>query len=403
VKDSENAEFSSKEKLIRAVLQVWANHGHSAMSARALSRAAELPTSSIYHHFGSMEQLFQSAQAYAHDEARIWCSRKLREMKGWPEKGGADSLARALAILIDDWTAECRDLAFAWSQCHLLAHRDEAYVAAIDSWREHWAAFWREICGRAGLERYAAMTSHVFEATAQFHLIRWHRAIDRAALDEFCMGWGRWLAGELVEEGAWRHHAREQALASVPEVAVQNGVAAAISSAAADIVEEGGVAALTHRAVAARAQVTLGVTSYNFRTSADLVRAAFNAIYQRLTQPLQDKPVTPVDRADSIAAWRDFGSQPRRLAAIEELMLAVAQDPNLRDFAPQMRYLRGRSSRAHLAGKLGGDAPISPLDAAIYSSLVSGQRRALIGRAEAEIHASLDEMDLLIAGLRAGL
>jgi AcrR family transcriptional regulator len=402
VKDSENTEFSSKEKLIRAVLQIWANQGHSAVSARALSRATELPTSSIYHHFGSMEQLFQSAQGYAHDAARIWCSRKLEEMNGWPKNGGVDSLARALAILIDDWTTECRDLAFAWSQCHLLAQRDETYVAAIDAWRDHWAAFWRELCGQAGLGRFAAMTSHIFEATAQFQLMRWHRTIDRAALDEFCMGWGRWLAGELAEEGPWRRHAREQALASAPEVAVQNGVAAAISSAAADIVEEGGVAALTHRAVAARAQVTLGVTSYNFRTSADLVRAAFNDIYQRLIQPLE-KPVTPVDRDVPIVAWRDFGSQPRRLAAMEELMLAVAQDPDLRDFAPQLRYLRGRSSRTLLAGKLGGDAPISPLDAAIYSCLVSGQRRALIGRSEAEIHANLDEMDLLIAGLRAGL
>ena len=398
--DHEIQEFSSQEKLIRAALDVWANQGHSAMSARTLSRATGLPTSSIYHHFGSMEQLLQSAQAYARDAAQTWCTDRLDDLAGWPEGLGAQSIARALAVLVDDWTSERRELAFAANQCHLLAQRDEAYLVAINSWRDLWADFWREVCGRAGLGRYAALTAHVFEATVQFHLIRWNRTIDRAALDEFCTGWGEWLSGKLAEEGPWRRHAREIALASAPEVPAQNGVAARISDAAADIVEEGGVSALTHRAVAARAEVTLGVASYNFRTSADLVRAAFNTIYRRLTEVSREGPVEQVERSEWTAAWRDFSSQPRRLAAMEELMLAVARDPELRDFAPQLRYLRGRSSGLQLQAQLEPGARISPLDAALYSSMISGQRRALIGRPEAEMHDSLDQAARIVARLR---
>jgi hypothetical protein len=103
-----------------------------------------------------------------------------------------------------------------------------------------------------------------------------------------------------------------------------------------------------------------------------------------------------------LAAWADFSSQPRRLAAMEELILAVARDPGLRDFGPQLRYLRGRSSSLQLALQLGPEASISPLDAAIYSSMISGQRRALIGLPEAEIHAGLDAADALVAGLNKG-
>lgn len=374
------------------------------MSARNLSRATGLPTSSIYHHFGSMEQLFQSTQAFARDAAQAWCSTKLDELSGWPAGGGAESIARALAVLLDDWVSDCRELAFAWSQSYLLAQRDEGYVAAINSWRSLWAAFWRDICIRAGLAEYAAVTSYLFEGACQLHLIRWNRTIDRAALDEFCTGWGHWLSGSLVEEGPWRRHARTLALASEPEVLAQNGVAEKISNAAADVVEDLGISGLTHRAVATRAEVTLGVVSYNFRTSADLVQAAFDVLYRRITDPLRDRPTEPEAPSETIDAWKDFASQPRKLLAMEELMLAVARDPGLRDFAPQLRYLRGRSSGqrlfAQLKGRLGDDVRISPLDAAIYSSMISGQRRALIGRSAAEMEASLEEASRLVGNLR---
>ncbi|WP_160172119.1 TetR family transcriptional regulator [Novosphingobium lindaniclasticum] len=404
MRTAENPEHSSQDRLIRAALEVWSNEGHAAMSARNLSRATGLPTSSIYHHFGSMEQLLQSAQAAARDAAQAWCSMKLDEMSGGPEGGGGEAIARALAVLIDDWTAERRELAFAWSQCYLLAQRDEGYAAAINSWRSLWADFWRDICGRAGLAEYGAVTSHLFEGTCQHHLIRWNRMIDRAALDEFCMGWGHWLSGSLVEEGPWRRHARGIALKSEPEVPAKNGVAEKISNAAADVVENLGVAGLTHRAVAARADVTLGVVSYNFRTSADLVQAAFEVLYRRLTDQLHDRPGEPHLPDEPIGAWKNFLSQPRRLVAIEELTLAVARDPGLRDFAPQLRYLRGRSSRLQLVGqlkrRLGGEVRVSPLDAALYSSMISGQRRALTGRPQAEVEASLDEAARLVGNLR---
>jgi len=142
------------------------------------------------------------------------------------------------------------------------------------------------------------------------------------------------------------------------------------------------------------------VASYNFRTSADLVRAAFNTIYRRLTEVSREGPVEQVERSEWTAAWRDFSSQPRRLAAMEELMLAVARDPELRDFAPQLRYLRGRSSGLQLQAQLEPGARISPLDAALYSSMISGQRRALIGRPEAEMHDSLDQAARIVARLR---
>lgn len=400
VMDAEFQDFSTQKRLITTVLELWATQGHAAISARLLSRMTGVPTSSIYHHFGSMEHLFHSAQGHAHEAAQTWCADRLADLDRWPEGGGGDSLATVVSALIDDWAIEARTLAFAWAQCHLLALRDPTYVLALDAWRDLWAGFWREVCTRAGFGAFARATGHFFEGAAQLHLIRWRRTIDRAALEELCRGWGRWVDGDLAAEGAWRGLARQAAQEAEPPRQSRNNVADAVAQAAASVVEQGGVAALTHRAVATRAEVTLGVVSYNFRTSSDLAQVAFETIYRNITDHVRETLKPRLDRDEAILAWKDFSSQPSTLVAIEELILAVARDPALAGFGPQLRYLRGRTSGLQLAALLGGNAQVSPLDMAIYSSLVGGQRRAMIGRPPAEIHASLDETERLIAQLR---
>lgn len=398
--DAEFHDFSTQERLIGTVLELWATQGHAAISARLLGRMTGLPTSSIYHHFGSMEHLFHSAQGHALECAQAWCSDRLDDLVDWPEDGGTDALAPVLATLIDDWATGARTLAFAWAQCHLLALRDPAYVSALDGWRDLWTAFWREVCARAGLGQFARVTAHMFDGTVPLHLIRWRRSVDRAALDDLCRGWSHWLNGALASEDSWRGTARRIALDAEPPSKSRNNTADAIAQAAAAVVEEGGVASLTHRAVAARAGVTLGVVSYNVRTSAELAELAFETIYRNITGPAHATARALPSRDEALEGLRDFPSQPRALVAMEELMLAVARDPALAAFGPQLRYLRGRTSGLQLAALLGPEAPPSPLDMALYSSLIGGQRRAMIGRDPAEINASLDESDRLIASLR---
>jgi AcrR family transcriptional regulator len=395
-------DFSTKDRLVAGILDFWASESHTPISVRQLAQAAGLPTSSIYHHFGSMEHLFQTAQCQAQTSAEGWCTNRLSDLVQWPENGGSDALATVLAILIDDWATGERKLALAWAQCHLMALRDPAYVSVLDGWRNLWAVFWREVCVRAGFGEFARATAHFFEGAAHLHLIRWRRMIDRSALDELCRGWGQWLGGNLANEGVWRGRARQIALEAGAPHQNRKEVVDTIAHAAAGVVEDGGVAALTHRAVAARAGLTLGVVSYHVRTSAELAELAFETIYRNVVTTAYDRARPLPGRDDYVASLRDFSSQPKGLIAIEELSLAVARDPSLSAFAPQLRYLRGRTSGLQLAALLGPEITPSPLDMAIYSSLISGQRRAMIGRDMQEIHASLDETDRLIDGLRRG-
>lgn len=374
---------SSLHRFIQATLDAWEHHGQAATSARSLALAASLPVSSLYHHFGSLEHLFLSAQDHALADAERWCAAQINAIAG-TQALSPDTFPALLAALIDDWSHQQRRAAFAWRECHLLATGAACYLPALDAWCRLWTGFWGEICARCGLGEHSQPTAIFFDSESLLHLMRWRRPVDRACLDETCRGWALWLAGSLAPEGPWRGYARSEAIRTMPDIPIRGGMTELIARAAADAIERRGISGLTHRGVAALAGVSLGVVSYNFRTSADLARAAFEMIYRRIL-PIGDEPVPIVtDAADVADGFAQFDRSHSLLRAIDELLLAVARDPSLQPFAPQLRYLRGRSSGPVLQAMIGDGRTISPLDAALFSGFSSGFRRATVGKPAVE-------------------
>ena len=76
------SEIGTMERLIEAVLDIWERDGASGTSARAISRLAQTPVSGIYHHFGSLEQLFLFAHEQAQRDSERWCAARLAELSG---------------------------------------------------------------------------------------------------------------------------------------------------------------------------------------------------------------------------------------------------------------------------------------------------------------------------------
>jgi AcrR family transcriptional regulator len=376
---------NSPERLIHAVLDAWAAQGHAAISTRSLAQAAGLPVSSIYHHFGTLEQLFLSAQDYARTGAEQWCAARLDEL-ACPHSLSPAALPALLSALIDEWSHGERRIALAWRECYMLAVRDARYAPALDSWRALWMDFFGQICACCGLDGFGEATSLFFDGESLLHLTRWRRTVDRACLQEQCEGWGRWLGGSLAAEGPWRQYARAEAGGVAPEMAIASGIPEQIATAAADIVERLGMAGLTHRAVAAEAGLTLGMVSRNFRTSADLARASFEMIYRRAVTMVEThiQAAAVEGRNDPRPPISGYQVTSVQMLALDELMLAVAREEELQPFAPQLRYLRGRSSGPYLASLLGPGATPSRLDAALFSSFQSGLKRARATMTDAE-------------------
>ncbi|MEO7470291.1 MAG: TetR/AcrR family transcriptional regulator [Sphingobium limneticum] len=378
-------EMSRPERLIEVATAAWELRGHAAISARYIAEAADQRVSSIYYHFDDLERLLIESQAQAVDMARRWCVRQLDAMPA-TLLPAMDAMPPLLAAVIQDWATSQRRLAFAWRECLLIAARNPAYIPALDAWESLWGGFWKEVCQRCGVAEFATLTYYQFASESLLHLLRTDPLVDSACLYELCRGWGNWLGGKPAEEGPWRRHARTEAMRTAAPVQQAGDVGDRISAAAADLVTRQGPASLTHRAVAAEAGLTLGAVSYHYRTSVDLIQAAFEVIYHRV----MDRNLTAHSDEDGYAQYRERSlaavDSPQRAMgrqALNELLVAVARDDTLKGFAAELRYLRGRTARRFLEALLGRDDAGSPLEAALVSNLLFGIGHCYMGLDEA--------------------
>lgn len=340
------------------------------------------------------------AQEQAQARADDWCQGRLEQIADLPAEAGA--FAPFFAGTVDDWVKGQRRLAFAWREGQMLRLDGEAGVQVRLGWRRVWARFWSEACGRFGLADRAWIAERLFENESFVHMIDWRRAVDRAGLDEFARGAGAWLTGRPMPLTPWRDFARAEALRAAPDAPDRDGTTSHIAAAAAALIEEAGPSGVTHRAVAERAGLTLGVVSHKLRTKAELLQAGFEAVYVGAVARLRERTSTiaPSSPAAVLDGLADFMSQSTRGHGVHALHLAVARDPALRHFGLQLRYLRGTTSRSLLA-MLRPDRPEpTHLEAALLSSFLSSLPRLHADdaseNARVRIRQSIDEMTSLL-------
>jgi len=112
---------------------------------------------------------------------------------------------------------------------------------------------------------------------------------------------------------------------------------AALATAAIEVIAEVGIGRTTHRAVAARAGLPLGATTYYFPTLDDLIAAGLRQATAELEADLSLRAPTLHDAEDLAAALTDLALsylEDRGQTQIEyELFVAAARDPALRPLA----------------------------------------------------------------------
>jgi AcrR family transcriptional regulator len=361
--------MSTQNRLIEATLNAWEQEGGRGLSVRALAKSAGVPASSLYHHFGNLERLSVTTLDHARAEVERWYVTRLDEI-GPDVRLCPDALGSLLASVIDDLTMSCRRQVVAWAEGSMLAVTEPLYGAAMAAWRQMWIALGERLCAICTLPTGGDITGDYIAGESILHLMRWRRSVDCAALDESCHAWQRWMVGELAPDGPWRAWAYEQALAAQFHLGEQNATTSRIAESAADVVSEMGIAGLTHRAVAARAGLTLGVVSHQFRTSSALAEAAYEAVYRRNADLGTAAPSFSL--AEAVASLSRLEHPGLSFRPMAELMLAASRLPELVDFIPQLRYLRGRSGLSLLKAMLGPEQTISRQDAAVFSSFSIG-------------------------------
>ncbi|MFD2136884.1 TetR/AcrR family transcriptional regulator [Novosphingobium resinovorum] len=127
--------------------------------------------------------------------------------------------------------------------------------------------------------------------------------------------------------------------------------AARIVETAARIIDEDGLARLTHRAVAERAGLTLGTVSHKFRTKPALLEAAFEGLYRANVERLQAEAphatrFAPPTSRTTLPRWccaaatrgaaTNFSSPPRAM------LLCASSAPSCATCAAALRAVRCR-------------------------------------------------------------
>ena len=379
--DADNISDVAADRLVTAATGMWRTHGRAEMSARQVSQAASAQASQINYYFGGLERLLCSSQGVAISAARVWCAGILDEFRGLGlSSGDAAPAGQVIASVIDAWCHDQADLAFAWTECQMLAPRHPDYAQAAAQWREVWSAFWSQACEQLGLAPHTELTLAFFTGEAFLHRIVWRAPFDRACLSETCAAWTNLLARGDCGPAPLRDFARTETRRFAAPVLVAGSAPARLAEAAADLIGQAGPAAVTHRAVAQAAGLNLGAATYHFPTRMALMTAAWDHIYLRLLRPHQATETGPLDRETYIESLVTYGggeAQRPDVLAMEALLSQAARDKGLRNMGAMIRYSRGQSSHLRLARLPRARGALNPQASALFSTVAQGLGRDL--------------------------
>jgi len=362
--------------LVDAFLQQMAVAGLPGATARTVAARAGVSASSINYHFDSIERLYGIAQADAAARAVRWLQDRIDDCAPAVPLPAAAFSAFA-ADVIDRWTHE-RVLAQAEAAAFLQAAWGPADASA--AWLSVWEDFWARALPCFSLPVDAVrLVSAVLHSERLGHLVRWRAPFDRAGLEEVCVRLTARLTRApalLALDSPWRDAAEALSRRTV-EFPTLAPAAARIAEGVVAAVDEGGEAALTHRAVAFRAGVSLGAVTHHFPTRTALAEAGYASLYESLVQSARKAGAGQARHGDigaHIVSFLNIGRTAPHSRALESFFLSATRDPALADFAARVRYSRGLSTWSFLRHQ----APrLTRLDGLIISHWIAGTGRAI--------------------------
>lgn len=397
---------NTRQRLITAAASLIATDGIAAASARAIAAGAGAAASAINYNFGSLERLLQAVFEQGVEETRAWQQDRAREIAALPRS--PDGAASALLHVLGAWARDDgRRLALTYQEA-TTAGADQGPAIA---WTRLWRDFWIEAAERFGLSSIDGRVLHAFfEHEALYNLSAWSPALEAAALTEMVEHVAAWWleAPKRAPRGATA--LAEQAAGTRPYGSVAPA-AMRIAKAAAEVVEDKGLAGLTHRAVATRAGVTTGSVTHHFRSIEDLVAGAIRGQVQAMTDEAAARTDAPpsvdvIMTAEALfEALRLHVTNAQPSPAIirrRRLFLAAVRRRELAASGAVIRFAHGGTLRDSLGRVFDISGPALALHAGVLARVLAGvwlacagdddpaaARRALFERIDAGFRANV--------------
>lgn len=355
-----------RARLVATMTDRIAKAGVRGATFRDIGQACDVNIATIANLFDNKEGLVSECFAQVVEDESAYFAALLEETRALAAEPRL--LADLLWLLIEDAAGP------RWSQTAVLvellmaAPGNATYRAHARRWLVTRRDFFRALAEIAGVDRERLDTLGLHLLTeATFAVSCFGSAAYRMAARLSL----RWLAGRLTDNQAPAEvEAGMLTLASTfyvsepdPDSPVagrgrsgQNRAAvsrAKMIDAAAAIIEDDGLAAVTNRAVAERAGVSLALTTYHFDTVNELAFAGAVRVFQKVCRGLGGAS-QPVDRARDIHSRDDLAAYGRELAitptdgrarninrGMVEISLAAARAPDFDGLGLGMRRQRG--------------------------------------------------------------
>ena len=359
------------EPVLHAAMTLVARGGLKALSLRPLADQLGSTVSALTHRFGRKEALLGSLIDAAHADDAAFLDHWLVRACALNVHNGALLADLADAVLADMAGPESLRTQFL---CELLqgAVSRPDIAAPLAAWRARRLSFWcalAEALGHADLGE----ALHAFSTDEAAHGLalgplspyRWLR---RLTLQRLCGG----LVAPLGSTDLKQFGVFHAALGDLPDLAdryrtpqMSEWQAGAAHHISALILAEG-ADAVTHRAVAARANLPNSSLAYHFPRQEDLLLAGLHDIIGRMQGAIYgsaSSEITSESELTSVEIAR----------ATFAIALVATRMPGLATFAADMRRRRGENYLVRLNSRVSGRDPFDLLSAQTIAMVGNGQ------------------------------
>lgn len=364
-----------EDPLIAAALNVLVAEGLSAVRSRALARLSGESAAAVSRRFGSQDTLIQEALRQG---LELECARFDRLTNNVmrltrPSRSQADLL---LSVLFQTHSVLPSSTSLRWL---VSAHEADPRVPAEASAKLHDAstALWSEVALKAGWSSEDGRILHgVLEGFARGHLLTAFPIVFTGWLQDVCRRLACRLNGDDInaKSGSWRDELERSVdpLQSV-QISPFSETKVRIIDAAARCLVNVPLAKISHRSIAAQADVSLSSMTHHFRT---LQEVLWFGCLRMIDEMLADSPQAGMNTGSQTfgelaALFHTAASGPlaKQLDRLEQLQLHCYHTEAFSAFGDHFLLRQGQNSMSNLTSLSDAQGPFDRLDAVILHHL----------------------------------
>lgn len=375
-------------------LDLIVHAGLKGLSLRSLAQKAGISPSLLNYRYGSRDALAERTFEHACQRNSDDWARRRAALLSEPLTPTALP-AVAYAVVMDTAIAGHSEAIAAWI-CHTQAVRHGLYRDLPHRWQTDRVSFWRDALASAGMNPdLAPGLAGALSSACRIGLLAGPAPVASGWLYDTVQR----ITDNLLQrapgrpgDSPWRRQTEHALLARTPpSTADSASTAGRIVKAASALIVEAGPDALTHRAIAERAGVSLSSTTHHFASLEDIFLNAFSAIYDEARQETVDATATLRKRSvegllDMLLPRLPTGNQGREqeVMALDEIMLAAARRPETQPIATGLLATIGRTSTLMLDTIEGKRRETDRLDGQILRFILTGLQEQMTANGESQ-------------------